>query len=255
MSFDPSFASLGANNTVVPTHTWDGKLKCVSSREGGETAFSMRHRKLPVSKTKSSKLLNGHGRHPPPSPPHAISDTSVPSMGFAVHSDYLRLQSGLLNKVLSRAVDPSDRSLKGCCELPSLPGSPTDTGLDGSVRQVRQVLVPLPDPRSFPFLLHWLYWGDVRAFERALSSGHVNWNGVIANADFLDVDTRTKKVVAHWWRRWVQFSPEGRTHPDTYDSDEDADNEEDFESDESMAPISEEQQRAADEMTKFLMNL
>lgn len=175
-------------------------------------------------------------------------------MGFAVHSDYLRLQCKLLDKVLSHTCDPSDRSLKGCCELPSLPGSPTEAA-DCSTRQVRQVLVPLPDPRSFPFLLHWLYWGDVRAFERALSSGRVNWNGVIANADFLGLDARTKRVVAHWWRRWVQFSPEGRTHPDTYDSDDDADNEEDFESDESMAPLSEKEQQAADEMTKLLMSL
>lgn len=177
-------------------------------------------------------------------------------MCFSVHSDYVRLQSALLDKVLLGTIDPADPSLKGCRLLPPLPGPSGDHGPNGVTRQLRQqVLVPLPDPKSFPFLLHWLYWGDVRAFERAMSSGHVNWNGVIANADFLDVDARTKKVIAHWWRRWVQFSPEGRTHPDTYDSDEDADNEEDFESDESMAPLSEAEQQAADEMTKLLLTL
>lgn len=136
-------------------------------------------------------------------------------MGFAVHGAYLRPQCALLDRVLS-----SGTAHKGCRVLAS----------EAPSGHAAHVLVPLPDPGSFPFLLHWLYWGDVGAFEHALASGSADWNGVVANADFLDADIRTKRTVAHWWQRWVRSGLHGARESREGDSDgvaEDSEDEED----------------------------
>ena len=84
------------------------------------------------------------------------------------------------------------------------------------------VLCPLPDPKSFGVLVHWLYWcvflpvcrdpgrtdacgrGDTAALESALSRGLVSWQGLVRNVDYLDMDDAIKRAVGKWWRRWVR---------------------------------------------------
>ncbi|KAJ9102450.1 hypothetical protein QFC21_002850 [Naganishia friedmannii] len=69
------------------------------------------------------------------------------------------------------------------------------------------IWLPLPDPRSFGVLAHWLYWGDSSYLEEALARGHVSWQGLIKNIEYLELDNRIRRVLGSWWRRWVKVTP------------------------------------------------
>jgi hypothetical protein len=64
----------------------------------------------------------------------------------------------------------------------------------------------MPD-QGFDPLFHrfnLLLRGDAQAIEGALSSGHVSWQGMVKNIEYLGLDDSIKKVVGIWWRRWVK---------------------------------------------------
>ena len=46
--------------------------------------------------------------------------------------------------------------------------------------------------------------GDAKAVELALSKGIVDWQGLVHNIDYLDLDDNIKRIVGQWWRKWVK---------------------------------------------------
>lgn len=74
------------------------------------------------------------------------------------------------------------------------------------------IWLPLPDPRSFGVLAHWLYHGDPLVVEHALGRGEITWQGIVKNVEYLGMDNEIKRVIRSWWRRWVKVAG-GRVPP------------------------------------------
>ncbi|BEJ17425.1 hypothetical protein CspHIS471_0608260 [Cutaneotrichosporon sp. HIS471] len=150
-----------------------------------------------------------------PAPAAAQAQATVPVRFYALHRDYLMPQSALFRAILTGGFKDGSPEAKGCKLLPY-------TSLHGP----RPVFVPLPDPDSFDALVHWLYFGDVAKLESQLSSGEVNWRGLIRNIQYLGCDDRTRAVVAKWWQRWAQSDRRiGRPKQDKKNKEEDSDDE------------------------------
>ncbi|KAG8817706.1 hypothetical protein FRC18_000385, partial [Serendipita sp. 400] len=47
--------------------------------------------------------------------------------------------------------------------------------------------LPLPDPTSFPHIVHYLYFGTVAVLEDALNVGRIRWDGVVRNVEYLGI--------------------------------------------------------------------
>ncbi|GMK57640.1 hypothetical protein CspeluHIS016_0404740 [Cutaneotrichosporon spelunceum] len=138
---------------------------------------------------------------------------TVPVRFYALHRDYLMPQSALFRTILTGGFKDGSPEAKGCKLLPY-------TSLHGP----RPVFVPLPDPDSFAALVHWLYFGDVAKLESQLSSGEVNWRGLIRNIQYLGCDDRTRAVVAKWWQRWAQSDRRiGRAKQDKKKNEDESD--------------------------------
>ncbi|KAJ9121647.1 hypothetical protein QFC22_002267 [Naganishia vaughanmartiniae] len=175
------------------------------------------------------------------SPTEAELNKGPKFLTFFLHRDYLVTQSTLFQKLL----DPSHNVTSAPVPMPatadpSMSSFPERNGSSQTVRNVgtggqpvtpgtstiringakvltttpgtlTTVWLPLPDPKSFGVLAHWLYWGDSSHLEEALARGHVSWQGLIKNIEYLELDNRIKRVLGSWWRRWVKVTPGRRT--------------------------------------------
>jgi hypothetical protein len=56
--------------------------------------------------------------------------------------------------------------------------------------------------------------GDAQSVESALSGGHVSWQGIVKNIEYLELDDSIKKVIGIWWRRWVKVEAGRRESAD-----------------------------------------
>lgn len=59
--------------------------------------------------------------------------------------------------------------------------------------------LPLPDPASFPHLVHYMYFGTYAALEAALDAGAVQWAGVVRNAEYLGMRVPMKAFLGRWY--------------------------------------------------------
>ncbi|KAJ9125828.1 hypothetical protein QFC24_002612 [Naganishia onofrii] len=173
------------------------------------------------------------------SPTEAELDKGPKFLSFFLHRDYLVTQSTLFQKLLDPSRDASSSSAPAPMPATANPSMSSflersgssetarNTGVGGdpvtpgtaSIRingakvlattpgTLTTVWLPLPDPKSFGVLAHWLYWGDSSHLEEALARGHVSWQGLIKNIEYLELDNRIRRVLGSWWRRWVKVTP------------------------------------------------
>jgi hypothetical protein len=128
---------------------------------------------------------------------------SFRKLKFRVHVDFL-LQCGLAARLFSnsniewlsltaklflKAQQQQRIARKGEEKVQILSISPTIV-----------IFLPLPDPSSFSYLLHYLYHGSIEVLINGMDTGALKWQGVIANTDFLDLDVRIKQQLGKWWR-------------------------------------------------------
>jgi hypothetical protein len=66
--------------------------------------------------------------------------------------------------------------------------------------------------------------GDACMVEDALSRGHVSWQGLVHDIDYLDLDDPIKRIVGRWWRKWVKTEGKGSRGAARTDEDDDEDN-------------------------------
>ncbi|ORY32138.1 hypothetical protein BCR39DRAFT_524316 [Naematelia encephala] len=166
-----------------------------------------------------------------PEPSRQECNGTIPTINFYAHMSYLTARSALLRRVLAtpNPVDP-----KGVKFLP------TDR------ESHLNLWIPVPDTRSFALLLHWIYWGDEKALDVGLKDGTANWKGLVANVQYLEMDSETKFAVGIWWKKWVKTgvgrdgevidrglrrTPRGENDDEDDDEDDDDDEEEEKEED------------------------
>lgn len=89
---------------------------------------------------------------------------------------------------------------------PSTPSTPTSTPTPQQQQQASQkgpiIVLPVPDPQSFPLLIHYMYHGKMDAIERTLREGQVSWEGLVRNVEYLGLRDDVKRYLGKWWKNW-----------------------------------------------------
>ncbi|KAG9033415.1 hypothetical protein FRB95_014863 [Tulasnella sp. JGI-2019a] len=86
------------------------------------------------------------------------------------------------------------------------------------------IILPVPDPASFPILIHYMYHGSMDPIERSLKDGTVTWEGLVRNVEYLGLREEVKRFLGKWWRSWREREGvEGRSAQNNDDDDDDDD--------------------------------
>ena len=159
---------------------------------------------------------------------------------FPLHKDYLITQSKLFRRLFSSTSSQFDLPVPAVGGSSSMARSASDgrpreadSKLKGSKvlptprGEPEAVYIPMPDPAAFGVIVQWLYWGDPKAVELALSKGIISWEGLVYNIDYLDLEDDIKRIVGKWWRKWVKTeSSSGSRNDGTEFEDDDEEEEE-----------------------------
>lgn len=63
--------------------------------------------------------------------------------------------------------------------------------------------LPLPDPSSFPHIVHYLYFGSPAFIEEALGLGRIRWEGVVRNVEYLGIWEEEDGIgIRRWLAEW-----------------------------------------------------
>ena len=120
-----------------------------------------------------------------------------------VHVDYLCLNSVLLRQLLTVQLpemqnrgEPLPPAAHFGPELssslsiqPAAPPLPPPRLLPGSQSDHPVVYLPVPDPSSLHYLIHYMYFGSTYHIDQALDRGVVSWDGVARNVEHLGIST------------------------------------------------------------------
>ena len=68
------------------------------------------------------------------------------------------------------------------------------------------VYLPIPDATSFPYLVTWMYFGNMSALEDALQRRVIHWDGLARNVEYLGMPEEIKRFLGRWYRRWLQYA-------------------------------------------------
>ncbi|KAH8117039.1 hypothetical protein DFH11DRAFT_1146447 [Phellopilus nigrolimitatus] len=139
----------------------------------------------------------------------ATSVARVTRMTSKLHIDYLLAQSSLFRDLFSGR-PPRDPLSPACPDSPNTPpilprGVPQHRlpHILASPSAHPVIHLPLPDPSSFPHLVHFMYFGTLTVLEAALDSGQVRWADVVRNVEYLGMRTRVKSFLGRWYARHV----------------------------------------------------
>ncbi|KAL5529548.1 hypothetical protein ACEPAG_5533 [Sanghuangporus baumii] len=132
-------------------------------------------------------------------------------MTSKLHLDYLLAQSSLFRDLFSGR-PPSDSDENGRPDSPNTPPAVPRSMLPPH-RQPYIIMpstpshpiihLPLPDPSSFPHLVHFMYFGTFDALKSALDAGTVQWADVVRNVEYLGMRSRMKAFLGRWYSERV----------------------------------------------------
>ncbi|KAG8938870.1 hypothetical protein FRC04_007397 [Tulasnella sp. 424] len=153
---------------------------------------------------------------PPDSPPS--SSASSPTNPFP-HS-FFRFSPHRYPRVIYPKSTPS-----------STPSStPTPQQQAAASQKGPIIVLPVPDPQSFPLLIHYMYHGKMDAIERTLREGQVSWEGLVRNVEYLGLRDDVKRYLGKWWKNWrdaeARRARGGASGAVAEDDEEDEDNDE-----------------------------
>ncbi|KAG8893864.1 hypothetical protein FRB99_001671 [Tulasnella sp. 403] len=103
------------------------------------------------------------------------------------------------------------------------PKSPNSSDPSASPLPGPTIILPVPDPVSFPLLIHYMYHGKMDAIERTLKEGQVSWEGLVRNVEYLGLRDDVKKFLGRWWKNWRDSEARGEGRPTPTDEDDDED--------------------------------
>ncbi|KAF8584081.1 hypothetical protein K439DRAFT_1172244 [Ramaria rubella] len=174
------------------------------------------------------------------------TNTQVRRMVLKLHQDYLSAQSTFMRALLS-GLSPLDLSIPvpststSTSTIPTLPlppPSPTSHLAAGAfpVHPSRHprvlpsssshhpiIFLPVPDPQSFPHLVHYLYFGTFNHIEESLHRGTITWQGTVRNVEYLGMRLELKAALGRYYRQWLK--PNTSQEPRSQESLSSEDNE------------------------------
>lgn len=85
------------------------------------------------------------------------------------------------------------------------------------------IFLPVPDPRSFRLLIHFIYFGSTAFIEDALDRGELSWEGIARNVEYLGMGNDIKVFLGRWYGRWKTRGSHGHAEDASgSDSDEES---------------------------------
>ncbi|KZT39241.1 hypothetical protein SISSUDRAFT_1020449 [Sistotremastrum suecicum HHB10207 ss-3] len=127
---------------------------------------------------------------------------------LVLHRDYLSSQSTFLQTVFVGA-SPFDlaarpRPLTSQLAAGAFPVPPQcHPRLLPCAPNHPQVYLPVPDPDSFPHLIHYLYFGKTDYIEECLNDGSIKWESIVRNVEYLGLRDDIKVFLGRWWGTWL----------------------------------------------------
>lgn len=70
-----------------------------------------------------------------------------------------------------------------------------------------KLYLPVPDPESFPLIVHWCYFRDFAFLERKLDAGEVRWDALARNAEYLGLAPDFKVCLGRYYARAASACP------------------------------------------------
>ncbi|KDQ19751.1 hypothetical protein BOTBODRAFT_41105 [Botryobasidium botryosum FD-172 SS1] len=139
-----------------------------------------------------------------------------PMRTVRLHMEYLTTQSALFRNLLSQS-NSLDLSTSASGNPLHQFAPPHTTFRFPSHRAPRMlptttiptILLPVPDPTSFPLIIHYLYFGKLEYMDRGLHAGEVQWEGIVRNVEYLGLGHEIKSFLGSWWRRWIESGAAG----------------------------------------------
>ena len=83
---------------------------------------------------------------------------------------------------------------------PAAPPLPAPRLLPDSEPDHPVVYLPVPDPASLHYLIHYMYFGSTYHIDQALDRGTLSWDGVARNVEYLGMSTDVELFLALYWR-------------------------------------------------------
>lgn len=138
---------------------------------------------------------------------------STRRLEFKLHSEFLLAQSSLFRKILSSNSpldlsneeiqsknDPNElkKDLSTSSPTSAFPNLPEPLVL--SLHPHPVIFLPLPDPCSFRALVRFLYFGEVELLDKAMKTGQVRWEGIVANSSVLGLNSSVKRWLGLWYK-------------------------------------------------------
>jgi len=139
-----------------------------------------------------------------------------PMRTVRLHMEYLTTQSALFRNLLSQT-NSLDLSTSASGNPLHRFTPPHTTFRFPSHRTPRllptttipTIFLPVPDPTSFPLIIHYLYFGKLEYMDRGLHAGEVQWEGIVRNVEYLGLGHEIKSFLGSWWRRWIEAGAGG----------------------------------------------
>ncbi|KAJ4475718.1 hypothetical protein J3R30DRAFT_3706320 [Lentinula aciculospora] len=184
----------------------------------------------------------------------------LPRITIKLHSEYLSAHSSFLRSLFSGA-SPLDliNSAPSTHPTPNTPlRTPSGRFTIPADRMPRLLnsspahpvlFLPVPDPSSIDLVFHWMYFGNIRYIRDSLHDGHIQWEGIARNVEYLGLSDEIKVFLGDWYARWVhadrrrscedltasQFSSDSESDSVLSDYDEEvSDLKDEFSSDETL---------------------
>ncbi|PBK78720.1 hypothetical protein ARMSODRAFT_947692 [Armillaria solidipes] len=152
---------------------------------------------------------------------------AVPLIRMQLHTDYLSAHSSFLRSLFSGAspidlINPTSSlhppGLRTSSGKFTIPPNRLPRLMPSSTPSHPVLYLPIPDPASLHYVVHWMYFGTTDVIEDALVHGVIQWEGIARNVEYLGLPTDIKVFLGRWFERWL--NPDRHGINDAYVSDE-----------------------------------
>jgi hypothetical protein len=175
---------------LFSTTTVTLKLKDAAGRRSSASSAEEGTRRRLVVKVCPSSLISGY----------------LIFNALQLHRDYLVCQSSLLHAYFTSTTPVDLLSMKHTSQLAAgafpIPAAAQPRLLPCAPNHPH-LFLPLPDPNSFPHIIHYLYFGKINYIESSLCRGSITWEGLVRNVEYLGLRNPIKVFLGRWWAEWL----------------------------------------------------
>ncbi|KAG8856571.1 hypothetical protein FRB96_006331 [Tulasnella sp. 330] len=213
--------------TVVGANGMPAQMKSVRLHVEYLTAQSALIRQVLAQAAGYQPVLDQRPISTPSTPPHTARGPPTPATTPPLEHPPLSSPAPTVSSSSSAPANPFPHSFFRFSphRYPRViqpPSNPAPSTSSNTTHVGPTIILPVPDPASFPILIHYMYHGSMDPIERSLKDGSVTWEGLVRNVEYLGLREEVKRYLGKWWKSWREREGvEGGTNKVDDDDDED----------------------------------